>query len=459
MLPISNNFFFSNSEKVLYPIIEPEEDLNSHVNSNGSKNAKKLTHSMISKYLDNIILNESEIEPELNYEELPEEWFDENEDLNRPEVDILPSFYRKNQYENDCLRMFSPKQGSFADEDENKFEFLEKIERTLPNNLNGNLKSLNALEKIDAGELNNFFQEFPKTPLFQDILESVDYDPEESTRLLIELMHIEERNKSPMSLHTLLRSFLRKAKTGFPILKYIIAPGGNGASKGHYRIQNLGRGLRIQEMLKKLDFKLSYISQRNHARKKTFYPADDVEPRNIRSWSDQILYSELLLPDDLFYYRLTINDLHTFQHFEYINSPRTYVMLVDVSGSMNSNERIEFACASAISLVSNALIGANKGIIHLFDDQVHPILEFKNVQDVTQYFLDVPFSGGGTSIDVALKKADTYDADEIILITDGCDSVSYIPKSPLYTIFCDSEQNDGLVNISRKFELYQQIIG
>ncbi len=332
----------------------------------------------------------------------------------------------------------------------------EQVTDPLDWDLNPQRNKLNVLEEIDASKLHSFFSQIPETTLFRELLNALNYDSKNSAKMFLNLMVAEMTNKPDKLFDDFLNYFLKVAKEGMPLLPFFLQEFGNNPGTAHFQNSKLQRALQIQEILKRIDFKYEHMKISYQKKEATFYPEDDIEPRRIQSMMEPIITPEMLLPEEQFTPKLILYELHTFQHFKYVPHTKTYIMLIDVSGSMATGDRISYACASAISLISNTLKGSNRGIIITFDGNPHEPKEFPNVTEAVKFLMDTPFSGGGTSINNALKKADTLNADEIILITDGEDNVSYTPHTPLYTIFCSEQcKNQRLSEISTKFELYR----
>ena len=372
----------------------------------------------------------------------------------RVKVPNLPKWITQQQFKNDAYQMFSPKDPKTFPQD--LISLKEQVIEPIDWDFNVQRNELNPLDEIDASKLFDFFGQIPDTKLFREILQILKYDPKNSAKMFINLMIAEMANKPNKNFDDFLNYFLRVAKEGMPLLPFFLQEFGNNPGTAHFQNSKLQRALKIQEMLKRIDFKYEHMKISYQNKEPTFYPEDEIEPRRIQSMMEPIITPEMLLPEEQFIPKLLLYDLHTYQHFKYVPQTKTYVMLIDVSGSMSSEDRITYACASAISLISNALKGSNRGIIITFDGNPHEPKEFPNVKQAVEFLMDTPFSGGGTSINNALKKADEFNADEVILITDGEDNVTYTPKSKLSTIFCSQQcKNQRLMEISTKFELYK----
>jgi hypothetical protein len=355
---------------------------------------------------------------------------------------LLPSWYSEDAFKNDVLAMF-----------------LKKPKRLGRHNL----QIIKTSEDFDSAtfsmeewaRIQRFYIKFQKTRLFQEILEYFN-TPYEAARWFLTLIAAKAENISkdrynPAGLPDTLSLILSESNNGIDIP---FLAGGQGAGKGHYSIKYLKKALKIQEILKKLMLKYKGASEVATNKIETIEPSSDLEPVYISSLSEipSIFVSQYALPDDLFYYKAATKQLQKPQWYEYQKQPKKYVMLLDISGSMDECEKYIYATASAIALIKNAQrSGVNKAIIVPFDSDVHEPIE-GDAEQCIQQLMNLPFSGGGTNIDRALEYADSLNADEIILITDGEDSVYYKPNTKLYTVFCLPGGNYKLEEISYDYE-------
>jgi len=354
---------------------------------------------------------------------------------------LLPTWYCEDQFKNDILAMFLKQPKRLGKYNLQIIKSSDDFDST-------------TFSKEEWAKIQRFFIRFPKTKLFQEILKYFN-TPYDAARWFLTLLTTKAENitadrYNPAGLSdTLSLIFSEGDGLDIPFLT-----GGKGAGKGHYSIKYLKKALKIQKILKKLMLKYKGASEVATNKIETAEPAADLEPTNITSLSEltKIFPQQFALPDDLFYYKAATKQLQKTQWFEYQKQPKKYIMLLDVSGSMDECEKYIYATASAIALIKNAQkSGVNKAIIVPFDSDVHEHIE-GDAEQCIQKLMDLPFSGGGTNIDRALEYADSLNASEIILITDGEDSVHYKPRTRLYTVFCLPGGNHFLEEISYAYE-------
>jgi len=432
----------------------------------------------VSKYYDN---NRCIYYDDMNKDEqkiLPDKYF--KIDKYFPEnliLKSLPKFLHQHQFLNDCRSMFEYSSGDDISVNESEFRTIyEKKKEEIPLEPNGNLnkeqilsdlyenfnkplnlkqnnayRNLLEIDQIDAEKIHKFFTIFPKLPLFFDIARSANGYSEKAAIYLVMILKFIEKQDGDATFSTNIMKITKQLKFGIPLLGEVNI--GKLAGSGMLELKKLEQCYEIQEILDEIRNKFSYIAVAKSNLISTFYPSDDTQPRYILNFHESLLLTEFLYPDDIFFRKIAFKELLTFQHYKYDDRPKTYVMLIDVSGSM-AGRSINYAYAAAIAMVENIHIGSHKGYILLFDSGICATIECKSVKMVIEELLSTPFSGGGTNINNALQEADSLKPEEIILITDGFDSVSYKPKAPLYTIFCSDEANATLERISTKYEEY-----
>lgn len=318
----------------------------------------------------------------------------------------------------------------------------------------------NALGPMQARSLATdyykFFARFPRTPLFAEILEHCGGDPAAAARALLEMISAEirpggGRERGPAALGRV----LDQARKGLRIP--FMPPGSAGHSAGSGTLPLTRRTWNIAKLVERLKLDYEQYSRPQRVKYREVPYPDDLDVVSLRSLtaSDlvRITTQDLLLTDADFYPRLARRELRQviYQEPEPI-PPRRFEMLIDVSQSMEQRcghyQRCEFAVASAICLLSSALRGGNEVVLRTFDGSPHDAIS-GTPAEIVRHLLEMPFSGGGTSINRALERADKDQCEEIILITDGEDSVSYSPQTPLLSYLCGGD-NDGLRKRSRK---------
>lgn len=307
-----------------------------------------------------------------------------------------------------------------------------------------------------------FLKNFPKTPLFKQLLKNFNYDSEKAFNFFAKMFRarILTGGESPETAMSNIMKHNKEMKDLAKSLQEVMGKrAGNGQDLTQEDMYYLERAEEIRKYLPYLNIKYKSASKKNTKMEESFLPADEIEPRNIRTYDEQILPQELIAEDDIFYQKMARKDMKTLQHYEIKHEAKKYCMLLDISGSMSDGDRIPYSCASGISLADNALKGANEIDIIPFGSTPCDTAHFEDVEDAKKFFLKTPFSGGGTDIDLALRKMDQGNYDECILITDGRDTVNYVPKTPVFTVFCgdDPYGENNLATISSGYEEYQRI--
>jgi uncharacterized protein with von Willebrand factor type A (vWA) domain len=87
-----------------------------------------------------------------------------------------------------------------------------------------------------------------------------------------------------------------------------------------------------------------------------------------------------------------------------------------------------------------------------FDDTVcqkKPLDLLTEFDEALKYILSLKCEGG-TSINKALRFADEQKAKKVIIVTDGEDTVSYQPKTPLVAVMVEGD-NATLQKVSKKY--------
>lgn len=333
------------------------------------------------------------------------------------------------------------------------------VESWQKNALSNNSNPLTA--KHMAVDYFKFFRRFPRTQLFHDILKYCGNDPISATEVFLSILarQIEMQGRNTAGAISALSTLANVNRGGINIPFLPPQQGSTKAGIGHPGL--IAKMFHISELLKKLKIEYIFASKMSYEKKEVFYPDEEIEYSPMRSFSEinKITPPQYSLPDEIFYTKLIKKELLVTRYYERVHKPKTFSMLIDVSGSMEEKlksgySKAEYAIASAIALLQNALKGANKVIIRFFDENPYePIVG--TPKEIIQKLLECPFSGGGTSIDNALKEADKDNADEIILITDGEDDVTFTPKSPLTVYRCGSQSNPPLRKIARVYKVIQ----
>lgn len=365
------------------------------------------------------------------------------------DIPFIPHFTTQQQFQNDVLSMYMPKPAYKQRFPLKNVDLAKQVNEPFP--LKVDVNNITSREMIEAEIMHKFFRKFPKTKLYKQIMETFEYDSEECAKFTLALLTARAQNKNT-TISTILSETLIDANNSRMSAYLPTFGGGMEGGKGTYNVKELKRMDRIAKIAKELNIRYKTASRKHSITKESIHPADDMEPRNIRSQSELPLPVEMAQDEEVYDNRLVNHELKTAQHYEHIPIAKKYVMLVDVSASMWDNCRCDYACASAISLVTNALEGMNEVTVMLFDEGIPGVKKFTSREEIVDVMLKTPFSGGGTDIGNALREMDKVGADECILITDGGGNVDYIPKTKTFTIFVDDYENRDLKKCSYSYE-------
>lgn len=181
------------------------------------------------------------------------------------------------------------------------------------------------------------------------------------------------------------------------------------------------------------------------------YPEKDWRITNIKTFSDipKILPYQFLYPNDIFDKMLIDKDLNIKQYQSRRKKKQILYILIDGSGSMNTQRQIT-ACGIAIAYVRKAIEEGSYYFFRFFDTSVfelHKVTNEEEAVNAISFLMNNPRSGGGTSTSHAIREAikdinnpklfkqdtkdkseDLYDRADILVITDGEDSISITKK-------------------------------
>jgi len=266
----------------------------------------------------------------------------------------------------------------------------------------------------------------------------------------------------------------RQAGTGHNSLKTI-----EGLTKNIQKIaQNVtDETYRILDIARKVGATEQYC--REEQRSPVDYPEKDWKIQNIRSVNDlpKILPYQFGYPDELFDKMLFDKDLKMKQYESRRKKKQVIYLLIDCSGSMDGRNQT-VACGIALAYVKKALTESSIYFYRFFDDHPHELKKVTNEQEAqkeVKYLMDYHYSGGGTSIDTAIHqaiddinnpklfkqeaddKSDLYDRADILVITDGGDTVSLTKefleeKKIILHSFVIGMEHEQLKNLSTYYE-------
>ncbi len=167
-------------------------------------------------------------------------------------------------------------------------------------------------------------------------------------------------------------------------------------------------------------------------RKKARHPKGELAGYELGSDIERVVYSELAMPEPLFYAKLAESQLLLYEKVLPESLGPIYVLL-DKSGSMDG-EKIVWAKATALALLMRAQKERRPFYIRFFDNAPYPLMKAevgdKGILRVFNYVARVK-SGGGTDISRAVITAcedivssKSKGASDIVLLTDGEDKVA-----------------------------------
>lgn len=317
------------------------------------------------------------------------------------------------------------------------------------------------LVRGEAVRMAKFFARFGRSALRQRILDACGGDAVQAASLFLHALETVLETTGDMGMAGALDALGAIVASADSLgIEIPFAPPDDDrtAGKGHRAL--LSRALRVSELIPKLAPKYEPLARRVVKHKTVPWP-DDIEIEPIRSLSAsdlaRVVTVDHLCTDSEFVRRVAYRSLRQVVYCEPVpEPPKTVTMLIDVSGSMDQSlpsghKRSEYAIASAICLLRAGLRGGHTIRLVRFDDEPFPALEGTPAAIEEQLML-CEFSGGGTKIDSALSFADAEGSDEIILVTDGDDTVSYEPSARLSVYLCADRDSESLQRIADYYE-------
>ncbi len=216
--------------------------------------------------------------------------------------------------------------------------------------------------------------------------------------------------------------------------------GGNGAGTGSvmtfegeiHEVLRLARNTEVKKILEFLSGipKLGSITKRRTTR----FSKGELYGYEEGSDIERVVYSELALPDVLFYLKLAEGQLLLYQK-QIKETLGPIYLLLDKSGSMDG-EKILWAKAVALALYSRARRENRDFYLRFFDNIPYPLIKVqknaksKDVIKMIEYIGKIR-GGGGTDISRSvisacedIKEGHVKGVSEIILLTDGEDKIA-----------------------------------
>lgn len=255
----------------------------------------------------------------------------------------------------------------------------------------------------------------------------------------------EQKNTNQQSMEKVLRQAHEKAMSkaiedanSVRNMQKIV--GGNGAGTGSvltfegeiHEVLRLARNTEIKKILEFLSGipKLGSITKRRTTR----FSKGELYGYEEGSDIERIVYSELALPDMLFYLKLAEGQLLLYQK-QIKETLGPIYLLLDKSGSMDG-EKILWAKAVALALYSRAKRENRDFYLRFFDNIPYPLIKVqknaksKDIIKMVEYIGKIR-GGGGTDISRSIisacediKEGHVKGVSEIILLTDGEDKIA-----------------------------------
>lgn len=235
---------------------------------------------------------------------------------------------------------------------------------------------------------------------------------------------------------------------------------------------------KIAKNLSSRELEIFYVARKHESTEKygrdeilesSLYPEDEMTVKNIENFSEllKLIPTQYVFDDDLFIQKLIKKELLVKDYQTRRLKKQALYLLIDVSGSMSGMKNV-YACGVALSLIRQALDEGSTYFLRFFDDITHMLYIVKSNEDakkLSDILIKQPFSGGGTSIQTAIKKAiediktspENFEKAEIMVISDGEDNVS-IGKEELKNIKVHATIIDGSnVGLKRISETYTEL--
>jgi len=232
---------------------------------------------------------------------------------------------------------------------------------------------------------------------------------------------------------------------------------------------------KISKKVKDRDLEIFYVARkkevteqyhRDEVLESILYPEDEITVKNIDNPLEllKLIPTQYAYDDDIFMQKLVKKELLVKDYKSRRLKRQALYLLIDISGSMNETKNV-YACGVALAFVRQAVDEGSTYFLRFFDDNPHQLFTIKTKQEAEK-MIDIlirqPFSGSGTSIQSAIKKAveditnspENFEKSEIMIISDGEDHVR-LDKEELKNVKVHSTiingRNNELKNISETY--------
>lgn len=193
---------------------------------------------------------------------------------------------------------------------------------------------------------------------------------------------------------------------------------------------------------------LDQLSRMKVARESRFTPdpeGDDVRNRPIRNLGElakvsKPSWAKYQKSRTLFWYEALSGQLPVRERGIRVERKQLLYLIIDCSGSMKESQRIAKACGVLMNRLKAVLKGDAVLYWRLFDTKLHVEHFVSTPEEAKAAMKDLAtgnFSGGGTAINSCSREAlvrieevvseGTTHRPELVVVTDGCDTVSLVP--------------------------------
>ena len=196
------------------------------------------------------------------------------------------------------------------------------------------------------------------------------------------------------------------------------------------------------------------------------YPDDEMSIKTLDDFTEilKLIPTQYAYDDSIFMQKLVKHELLIRDYQARRLKRQALYLLIDVSGSMSGSKNI-YACGVALAFVRQAITEGSTYFLRFFDDsphQLYTVTTQEEAENMSKILIREPFSGGGTDIENAMRKAieditkspEKFEKAEIMIISDGEDDVS-LRKTDLQGVKIHSTiidgRNKGLELISESY--------
>ncbi|MFA7708411.1 MAG: VWA domain-containing protein, partial [Candidatus Pacearchaeota archaeon] len=139
------------------------------------------------------------------------------------------------------------------------------------------------------------------------------------------------------------------------------------------------------------------------------YPDDEMTIKTLDSPMEilKLIPTQYAYDDDIFIQKLVKHELLVRDYQARRLKRQALYLLIDISGSMSGGKNI-YACGVALAFVRQAVTEGSTYFLRFFDDSPHDLYTVttkEEAEKMSNILIREPFSGGGTSIQSAIRTA------------------------------------------------------